>query len=215
MEENNSEIVQEAPETRGPSDAAARRKRRLIVGLVLGAALCAALAAAAAAVLGSPARVLAGAWKNTATVLEARSGAQPLGVAAEAIRNGKSGRRFTLSGGAGEQKGALTVTAGDGRLAARAELTAGGGTTDLSAYYGTEFAGIASRALFGGDTAYGAKPGSFAEEAKGGIFDPVSGEYPMNAETLRELEGDRRTALRRAARLPPERQGKEKLRHGA
>jgi len=187
------EAAAAAPET-GPAapaadKAAVRKRNRLIGGIAAAVVLCAALAIAAAALLYNPTKLLAQSWKNTATVLEARGGAQPLGVIAEALRNGKGGRQFVLSGDMNGDGGTLTVTVGgDHSLAASANVNYQGESTDLTAYYGTDFAGLASRALFGSDAAYGAQPGTFAEQAKGSIFDPVTGKYPLNADTLRELD---------------------------
>jgi len=186
--------AQDTPEVSAPHEnrSAVRKRNWLIGGIAAAVVLVAALTITVFAVAGNTEKLLAKAWENTATVLEARSDTQPLNAIAAVMRADEGSRELSLSGKLGETGAgdfSLVLTGSNNRdLTAAASVAYGGKNVDATLYYDSDFVGIASKTLLGSGTAYGATPGSFAEQAKGGIFDPVTGQYPISADTLKELD---------------------------
>lgn len=182
-----------------PWENSPKPKKR--TGWMIGAAAAVLVAVAAVAVVfalkavQNTDQMLANAWEKTSEALARRGDGQPLQAMGAAAAQSESGT-FRLDCSDLEIDGTLLCrqigleAASDGentRLLLELALE-DGVPLDVSFYSSEGLIGLGSEAILGDDMIYTVEPGSLEAQARGGIFDPDTGAYPLDAQMLSELD---------------------------
>ena len=191
---NEMMLAGAATEDREPWEPAKKPKKK---GLMIGIAAAAVVIAVAAMLIflrPSADQLLADAWEKTCEVLEARGAGQPLKAMGEVMssESGTLSLAFSdLASGGETFNGALGLditSDGNGNAYMLVNLAFENIKADVGYCVSDDFVGIGSSTLLGNGTLYGATPGNFTQEARGSIFDPETGGYPIDAEILAQLD---------------------------